>query len=885
MEQLVAVTDPHARSPEELAARLGVDPRRGLDADDAARRLQVYGRNELAAKAKASLVRRFLNQFRNVMIVILLLAAGLSGVMGELHDTIVILVIVILNAIIGSVQEYRAERAIDALRKMTSSEIRVRRNGHQLQIADEALVPGDIVYLEAGNVVAGDIRLLKCVDLEIDEASLTGESLPVAKNANTRLNPECALGDRLTMAFKGTHVTRGHATGITVATGADTELGRVAGLIESAADTQTPLQVRLARFGRRLAVVVLAISLVVFASGLLRGEPWLLMLLTAVSLAVAAIPEALPAVISISLAIGARKMSHRNAVMRRLSAVETLGSVTYICADKTGTLTRNEMRLEIIHAAGREVGSLAEAGDGEALWTLLGHAMALNNDVVRNGDHSPRGDPTEIALYLGALEADYDRDELERRHPRLAEVPFHAERRIMSTLNQMDDHVLVVSKGAPESLLLLCRDQLGSDGKMNIDADALLQKSDELAQRGYRVLAFAIRSLDAVPADISSNQVERDMTFLALVGLIDPPRDEVRQAIRECSSAGITPVMITGDHPGTALAIAEQLGIQSPDGVRTGTQLDELSDEDLLACVQSTRIYARVSPEQKIRIVRALQQLGEYVAMTGDGVNDAPALKQADIGVAMGLKGTDVARESSDMVLKDDNFATIVGAVREGRRIFDNIKKFIKYTMTSNAGEIWTIFMAPFLGMPLPLLPIQILWINLVTDGLPGLALSAEPGERGIMRRPPRPPDESIFAHGTWQRIIWIGMLIGGLSLGAQAWAYHGGSQNWQTIVFTVLTLCQLMNAMMIRSDHESIFTLGLASNLPLLATVLLTTGLHLLVVYLPLFNDIFNTTPLTPGELAVCFVLPLVVLVASEIEKWLIRRGRLYRSAAPETR
>ncbi len=883
MEQLVAVTDPHARSPEELAARLGVDPRRGLDADDAARRLQVYGRNELAAKAKASLVRRFLNQFRNVMIVILLLAAGLSGVMGELHDTIVILVIVILNAIIGSVQEYRAERAIDALRKMTSSEIRVRRNGHQLQIADEALVPGDIVYLEAGNVVAGDVRLLKCVDLEIDEASLTGESLPVAKHANARLNPECALGDRLTMAFKGTHVTRGHATGITVATGADTELGRVAGLIESAADTQTPLQVRLARFGRRLAVVVLAISLVVFASGLLRGEPWLLMLLTAVSLAVAAIPEALPAVISISLAIGARKMSHRNAVMRRLSAVETLGSVTYICADKTGTLTRNEMRLEIIHAAGRDVGSLAEAGDGAALWTLLGHAMALNNDVVRNGDHRPRGDPTEIALYLGALEADYDRSELERRHPRLAEVPFHAERRIMSTLNQMDDHVLVVSKGAPESLLRLCQDQLGSHGKMDIDADALLQKSSELAQRGYRVLAFAIRSLDAVPDDISSDQIERDMTFLALVGLIDPPRDEVRQAIRECSSAGITPVMITGDHPGTALAIAEQLGIQSPDGVRTGTQLDELSDEDLLACVQSTRIYARVSPEQKIRIVRALQQLGEYVAMTGDGVNDAPALKQADIGVAMGLKGTDVARESSDMVLKDDNFATIVGAVREGRRIFDNIKKFIKYTMTSNAGEIWTIFMAPFLGMPLPLLPIQILWINLVTDGLPGLALSAEPGERGIMRRPPRPPDESIFAHGTWQRIIWIGMLIGGLSLGAQAWAYHGGSQNWQTIVFTVLTLCQLMNAMMIRSDHESIFTLGLASNLPLLATVLLTTGLHLLVVYLPLFNDIFNTTPLTPGELAVCFVLPLVVLVASEIEKWLIRRGYLYRSAAPE--
>ncbi|MDH3388555.1 MAG: HAD-IC family P-type ATPase, partial [Gammaproteobacteria bacterium] len=460
----------------------------------------------------------------------------------------------------------------------------------------------------------------------------------------------------------------------------------------------------------------------------------------------------------------------------------------------------------------------------------------------------------------------------------------NADRRIMSTLNRIDDHVVVFSKGAPESLVPRCVNQLTSEGLKEIDTADLLGKSDELAQNGYRMLAFATRSFEQLPADLAPDAIEDKLTLLALVGLIDPPRDEVYQSIRDCESAGITPVMITGDHPGTALAIARKLGINVDNGVMTGEELDKIDYENFLQRVQQIHVYARVSPEQKIRIVTALQERGEYTAMTGDGVNDAPALKQANIGIAMGLKGTDVARETSDMVLKDDNFATIVRAVQEGRRIFDNIRKFIKYTMTSNSGEIWVILLAPFLGLPLPLLPIQILWINLVTDGLPGLALSVEPSERGIMQRPPRRPEESIFAHGMWQHIIWVGLLIGGLSLGAQAWAYHGGSENWQTIVICVLTFSQLAHAMVIRSEKESLFTIGLLGNLPLLGTLIMTIGLQLMVVYVPFLNEIFHTTPLTIAELSLCLSLPLVVLVAVEGEKLLVRRAGLYaRNSGPD--
>ncbi len=870
---------PHTSSCEQLAAELGVDMRHGLELDAAVTRSATYGLNLIEGSARTSFLKKFLAQFRNILIVILLLAAVLAGVMGEFSDSIVILVIVVLNALIGSVQEYRAERALDALRKLTSPVINVRRGDQLHQINTEDLVPGDIVYLEAGNIVPGDLRLFETTQLEIDEAPLTGESLAVAKSTDTIADAAALPAERYNMAYKGTNVTRGHAMGLTIATGAHTELGHIASLLRESKTVMTPLQNRLTHFGHRLALVIFAIAAIVFVSGLWRGEDKLLMLLTAISLAVAAIPEALPAIISISLAIGARKMGRHNALMRRLSAVETLGSVTYICSDKTGTLTLNEMRLAVVAADGKQVASLSESGNHEEPWNLLGQGMALCNNVIRDEKQQVVGDPTEVALYLGAMEAGFEKSAMEERYPRLAELPFDAERRIMSTLNQMQDQVTVFCKGAPENLLPRCRDQLTTSGSQAIDIDALLQQSDQLAQQGYRMLALALRRFDRLPDDLSTDAVENELTLLGLVGLADPPRDEVFQSIQDCRSAGITPVMITGDHPGTALAIARQLGISTDNGALTGEELEQIEFDDFIARVQDIHVYARVSPEQKIKIVSALQQCNEYVAMTGDGVNDAPALKQSNIGVAMGLKGTDVARESSDMVLKDDNFATIVRAIREGRRIFDNIRKFIKYTMTSNAGEVWTIFLAPFIGLPLPLIPIQILWINLVTDGLPGLALSAEPQERGIMQRPPRAPDESIFAGGIWQHIVWVGLLIAALSLGAQAWAFHGGSDNWQTVVFTVLTLCQLVHAMAIRSEKESLFTQGFLSNLPLLGAVVFTVALQLMVIYLPFFNLVFHTKPLTMAELAVCFSLPLVVLIAVEVEKWLVRQGLLYQS------
>ncbi|MEW6613352.1 MAG: cation-translocating P-type ATPase [Pseudomonadota bacterium] len=876
-----AVESWHLLDAGAVAARLQTDPARGLNAAEAARRLEATGPNEIEEQRRRGPARIFLAQFADFMILVLIAAAVISGIVGEPQDTIAVVVIVVLNAVIGFVQEYRAERAVAALRQMAAPAARVRRGGQVLSVPAAALVPGDVVLLEAGDVVPADLRLTEAAQLKLGEAALTGESQPVEKHVAALAERELPLGDRRNLAYKGTLVSYGRGTGLVVATGMATEIGRIAALLHGAEEIKTPLQKRLARFGRRLALVVLAISAILFAVGLLRGEPPVLMFMTAVSLAVAAIPEALPAVVTVALALGARKMVRKQALIRRLPAVETLGSVTYICSDKTGTLTENRMRVEAFHVDGRTVPAAAPAGGGP--WPLLLRALALNNDAVRGEGGALLGDPTELALFEAAAQAGYDKAVLERETPRVAELPFDSERSRMSTLHPADTGIMVYVKGAPERVLPRCTQALTADGARPVDGAAVLAEAERLAADGLRVLAVAYRTLPARPATLDPEAVETALTFLGLVGLMDPPRPEVAEAVALCRTAGITPVMITGDHPATARAIARRLGIvaaDDDDGVITGPMLARLPLADFEARVEHIRVYARVNPEQKIKIVQALQDRGEFVAMTGDGVNDAPALRAADIGVAMGRGGTQVAREAAHMVLLDDNFATIVSAVREGRRIFDNIRKFIKYTMTSNSGEIWTLFLAPFLGLPIPLLPIHILWINLVTDGLPGLALAAEPEEKGVMQRPPRPPQESIFAHGMWQHMLWVGLLMGGVTLLTLAWAYHQGSENWQSMAFTVLTLSQMGHVLAIRSERESLFRQGLLSNRWLLGAVLLTFVLQMATLYVPALNPIFKTAPLSAAELILCLVLSTVVFFAVEGEKWLVRRGLLYRNA-----
>ena len=866
--------DSHLLDGAAVAARLRVDTITGLTSAEARRRLAAGTANEIGEGRRRHPLRMFLDQFADFMILVLVAAGVIAGLIGEPQDTAIIAIIVVLNACIGFFQEYRAERAMAALKKLAAPTARVRRDGRMSVIAARDLVPGDLVLLEAGNLVPADLRLVEAVRLRLDEAALTGESAPVEKITGRLHEPNLPLADRCNMTYKGTQVAAGRGLGVVVATAMDTELGRVARLLEEEQEARTPLQRRLTVLGERLALIVMAICAIIFAAGLLRGEPPMLMFLTAVSLAVAAIPEALPAVVTMTLAIGARNMVRKNALIRRLPAVETLGSVTYICSDKTGTLTWNRMRVERIHTGDRDCGS-----DDPDLPEPLLKAMALNNDAGLDADGRVVGDATEVALYLTAADRGMDGSLLAQTMGRLAECPFDAERKLMTTLHQDGDRLVSYTKGAPEGVVSRCTATWIGHGSQPIDHAGVLAIADRMAADGLRVLALAFRYWEAVPAIVEPDRVEQGLCFLGLVGLLDPPRPEAASAVVLCREAGIVPVMITGDHPATARAIARALGIVGADGhVVTGRELEAADTHAFARMVDEVRVYARTSPEQKIKIVRALQERGEFVAMTGDGVNDAPALKRADIGVAMGRIGTDVAREASHMVLLDDNFATIVAAVREGRRIYDNIRKFVKFAMTGNSGEVWTLFLAPLIGLPLPLLPIHILWVNLVTDGLPGLALAVEPEERRLMRRPPRPPRESIFAHGLWQHIVWVGLLIAGVSLFAQAWAWHTGSVHWQSMVFTVLTLSQMAHVLAIRSERESLFAQGLGSNRPLLGAVLLTFALQMAVLYVPWLQAIFRTEALAAGELLFCLLLSSLVFVAVEAEKWLVRRGLIYR-------
>ncbi len=856
----------------------------GLSPEDSAKRLELYGPNELKVKKKKTPFMMFLDQFKDFLIIVLIAAGVIAGIVGKPTDVAAILAIVILNAIIGFIQENKAEKAMEALKMMASPSATVLRGGIPSNIPASQIVPGDVILIEAGQIVPADMRLFEIANLKIEEAALTGESVPVEKQLSSLHDEHLPLGDRKNMAYQGTIVTYGRANGIVTATGMETEIGKIATMLQGEEELKTPLQQRLAIFGKKLAVAILVICLIVFVAGIMRGEDVMLMLLTAVSLAVAAIPEALPAVITIALAFGAKKMVKQNALIRKLPAVETLGSVTYICSDKTGTLTLNKMTVENVYLEGRLIRAegVNQASHKDDIYPLntidyLLIASALCNDAKMTTEGKIIGDPTETALYLFAKNKGFDKDELQNKIIRAAEIPFDSDRKSMTTFhpdpsksNVFGSAFISFTKGAVEVLLEKSENIQTSEGLKPVDFKEIHKATDKMAAEGLRVLCLAMRKWGKLPDDLTPENVENSLTIIGLVGMMDPPRDEAREAVSLCKTAGIKPVMITGDHPITARAIAKRIGIIEDDtkSVMTGRELDKLPLEEFEMKVQDIRVYARVVPEQKLKIVKALQDKRQYVAMTGDGVNDAPALKKANIGVAMGITGTDVSKESSSMILLDDNFATIVKAVKEGRRIYDNILKFIKYSMTSNAGTLWAIFLAPFFGLPLPLIPIQILWMNLLTDSLPGLALTAEPADRRIMNRPPRNPDEGVFAGGRGLYIIKYGLVIGIFALFFQSFLL-ASQYPWQTMIFTGLVVGRMAVVLAVRSENDSLFKIGIFSNKPLLGAVLLTFGLQMAVVYIPFLNQFFNTQPLAFNELMLTLAFSSIVFFVIEIEKF----------------
>jgi P-type Ca2+ transporter type 2C len=879
----------HDRDVAVVLDELGVVADAGLSGDEAGRRLEHHGPNELVDKEGINPLRIVFSQFTDTMVIVLIIAAVIAAAIGDTNDAIVILVIVVLNAILGFVQEYRAERAIQALKMMAVPMVRVRRDdGALVDVAAVEVVPGDIVLLEAGSAVPADGRLIEAHSLQVAEAALTGESYPTEKSTATLLSADASIGDRHNMVFMGTAVTHGKGAAVIVGTGMNTELGHIATLLQSIDRSQTPLQRRMAQLGKGLAVAAAGIVAVVFVLGLIRGENVRDMFLTAIALAVAAVPEGLPAVVTIALSLGAQRMLKREVLIRKLPAVETLGSVTIICSDKTGTITENRMvATEIADDQGvRALADVTVDGGGPITATRLALLTALlcndaKLDLSEGGEHV--GDPTEIALAAASLQVGLDPADIEALWPRVAEAPFTSERKRMATVHEVPDEfrdaigapLVMMVKGAPDGLVDLASLLWEGTGPVPMTDErraGTREINAGLASEGRRVLGVAIRPLEQVPTEDEVEGLEEDLTLLGMITMVDPPRKEVPPAVEACRRAGIRPVMITGDHPLTAKRIAGDVGINTEAGVLSGAELNTIDDEELREVVRDVSVYARVSPEHKLRIVAALQHQGEVVAMTGDGVNDAPALRKADIGVAMGITGTDVSKEAGGMVLLDDNFATIVKAVREGRTIYDNIRKFIKYTMTSNSGEIWTMLLAPFLGLPLPLTAIQILWVNLVTDGLPGLAMSFEPSEPDVMKRKPFATDENIFGRGMGRYILWAGLLMGIVSLLSGYFYYEADNVAWQTMIFTVLTLSQMGQALAIRSERQSLFKQGLRSNNPLLGAVLLTFALQMLVIYWGPLQHVFGTQPLSMVELAIALAISSVVFWAAEIEKLIIR-------------
>lgn len=854
---------------DAVIQELQSSPKQGLSQSQVSKKLEIYGENRLREKKKKSSFQRFLEQFKDVMILILLAAAGVSFVVacmeGEIKgffEPALILLIVAVNAIMGVMQESKAEKALDALKNLSAPHARVVRDGEEKVIDAAVLVPGDIIRLEAGDFIPADARLLHSVSLKCEEAALTGESVPSEKDASAEVLENAPLGDRSNMIFTGCSVTYGTATAIVTETGMDTQMGKIANLLEGENEGQTPLQKKLAQLGKYLGILALFACIIIFIVGLVNGIPALEIFMTAVSLAVSAIPEGLPAIVTIVLSIGVQRMVKKNAIIRRLPAVETLGSASVVCSDKTGTLTQNRMTLVKAYLDGKETTEDIGAGNSEEVRYLLKlAALCCDGSVVfHDGSEQHIGDPTETAIVLAAYNSGMPKEDLNRAYPRLAEIPFDSDRKLMTTVHSMDGKNIVVVKGAFDVMASRC---------IQGDLEKAARMNEEMSKNALRVLAAGYREMDTIPENPTPEELEKGLTFLGLLGMIDPPRPEARDAVAVCRRAGIRPVMITGDHVVTASAIARELGIlKEGDKAITGAQLDAMTEQELDSQVANIAVYARVSPENKIRIVKAWQRKGQVVSMTGDGVNDAPALKAADIGCAMGITGTDVAKGAADMTLTDDNFATIVDAVREGRGIYANIRKVVGYLLGTNIGEVIAVFISMLLWHKSPLLSMQLLWINLVTDSLPAIALGMEAVEKDVMEYGPKSREEGLFAHGYGLRIILQGAMFGILSLLAfrlgenQTGLVEGG----RTMAFMVLALSQIIQAFNMRSEH-SLFRIGIFTNHKLNWAALASLLLVSLVLFTPL-RILFGLVTLSSGLYLTGLVLIFVPVAVMELSK-----------------
>jgi len=866
----------HTMTAAEVLRVMATSPD-GLTEAEAMERFKRSGPNLLEEGQKKTVLVMLLHQFKDVMIIVLLVAAAIAGFMGEQTDAAIIIAVVFINALLGVAQEIKAERALTALKKMSAPYAKVRRQGHVTLLKAEEIVPGDIVLVDAGDYIPADMRLLETAALKVEEAALTGESLPVDKLTSPLDSENIMIGDRYNMAYQATSVTYGRGIGVVTATGMGTEVGSIADRLNTLAMEETPLQKKLAELGKSLSIAVVIIAAIIFAAGVMQQRDTLEMFLTAVSLAVAAIPEGLPAIVTIVLAIGVQKMASRNSIIRRLSAVETLGSTEIICSDKTGTLTLNEMTVRELFWDDHQRTSADPFIPDETL-SIMMQVMTLCNDskVTRHSPHTLDvvGDPTEKALIYFAFEKGFYPEGSETIMPRVAELPFDSERKLMTTIHQLGGKVRVMTKGAPDVLLGRCSRVLINGEIQPLDEETgaiILEVNHNMASKALRVLAMAYRDLSSAPADPGSASLEDDLVFLGLVGMIDPPRQEAQEAVRICKQAGIKPVMITGDHRDTAAAIALELGIiADPSEVITGLELDQLSETDFRQKVLDYSVYARVSPEHKVRIVQAWKSNRKVVAMTGDGVNDAPALKAADIGIGMGITGTDVAKGVSDMVLADDNFATIVHAVEEGRKIYGNIRKAIQFLLSANIGEVFTLFIATMLNWTI-LFPIHILWINLVTDTFPALALGLEKGDPDIMKQPPRQSSASIFADGLGINMLYQGLLQALITLAA----YYIGLTFYAesigiTMAFATLAFIQLAHAFNVRSSKDSVMKIGLFSNPYMLAAAFLSAGLMAAVILVPGLAPLFRVSSLSLTQWSIVVGLSLLIIPLVELVKLL---------------